>query len=282
MKNPDEITHNSSKEERDYVLEYQNIDISNRERFSIFGVDIDNLTRDEAVAVILDFLKKKETYHHILFLDPIKLMSMREGKELNRIAKKASLVLSEGAGLEWAANQLGYHLKERISVISLMMDLIRYSEKKELTLFFLGSKEDVIEKLFFNLIRHFPEIRIVGRHSGHLNKARELMVKEAIRKTNPDIIFIGMDFPRQEIWIENNTGFFGKSIVIGAWGNFDTLSGKVKKAPDSFQVKGLAWLWRIFSRPYRIDKWIKMIQFFTKIKVQNWKLKREANKKSQS
>ncbi len=280
MKDPKEITHNSSKEERDYVLEYQNVDISKREKVSILGVEIDNLTRDEAIANILDFHKKKETFHHILFLDPIRLMTMRPGKNLNRIARKASLVLPEGGGLSWAADQLGTPLKERISVISLMMDLIRYSEKKELTLFFLGSKEDIIEKLFFNLIRHFPEIRIVGRHSGHLNDARDLMVKEAIRKTNPDIIFIGMDFPRQEIWIENNTGYFGKSIIIGAWGNFDTLSGKVKKAPDYFQLRGLTWLWRIFIRPYRLDKIFHMIQFFVSIKLENWKKNREAKLKA--
>ncbi|MBP9889464.1 MAG: WecB/TagA/CpsF family glycosyltransferase [Leptospiraceae bacterium] len=280
MKDPKEITHNSSKEERDYVLEYQNVDITSRDKISILGVDIDNMTRDEAIANILDFHKKKESFHHILFIDPIRLMSMRPGKKLNRIARKASLVLAEGGGLEWAADQLGFKLKERISVISLMMDLIRYSEKKELTLFFLGSKEDIIERLFFNLIRHFPEIRIVGRHSGHLNDARELMVKEAIRKTNPDIIFIGMDFPRQEVWIENNTGYFGNSIVIGAWGNLDTLSGQVKKAPDYFQLRGLTWLWRIFARPYRVDKFYHMIQFFFTVKLENWKMKREAKRKA--
>ena len=277
MKNPDEITHTSSKEENDYVLEYENVDISKTEKFSIMGVDIDNLSRNEAIASILDLKKKKESFHHVLFLDPIRLMSMKKGKPLNRIAKKASLILCEGAGLSWAAKKLGHELKERISVISLMMDLIRYSEKKELTVFFLGSKEVVVEQLFFNLIRHFPEIRIVGRHSGHLNKTRELMVKEAIRKTNPDIIFLGMDFPRQEIWIENNTGYFGKSIVIGAWGNFDTLSGKEKKSPDFFQTRGLAWFWRILARPYRIDKWFKMIQFFIQIQYESWKRKKDSN-----
>lgn len=275
MKNPEEISHNSSKEENDYILEYQNIKIEDIEKINLLGVEIDNLTRAEAIAKILDLKKKEESFHHILFLDPIKLMSMREGQKLNRIVKKASLVLCEGAGLDWAANKMGYTLKERIPVISLMMDLIRYSEKKELTVFFLGSKEDVIEKLFFNLIRHFPEIRIVGRHSGHLNKTRELMVKEAIRKTNPDIIFIGMNFPDQEIWIENNTGYFGKSIVIGAWGNFDTLSGKEKKAPDYFQTRGLAWFWRILARPYRVDKIFKTIQFYTKILYMSWKKNKE-------
>lgn len=275
MKNSDEISHNSPKEENDYILEYQDIDIQNKEKINLLGVEIDNLTRAEAIATILDLKKKSESYHHILFLDPIKLMSMREGQKLNRIVKKASLVLCEGAGLPWAAKKMGFELKERIPLISLMMDLIRYSEKKELTLFFLGSKEDVIEKLFFNLIRHFPAIRIVGRHSGHLNKTRELMVKEAIRKTDPDIIFLGMSFPEQEIWIENNTGYFGKSILIGAWGNFDTLSGKEKKAPDYFQTKGMAWLWRVLARPYRIDKIFKTIQFYLIILYKSWKQKKE-------
>ena len=50
MKDPKEITHNSSKEERDYVLEYQNVDITSRDKISILGVDIDNMTRDEAIA----------------------------------------------------------------------------------------------------------------------------------------------------------------------------------------------------------------------------------------
>jgi N-acetylglucosaminyldiphosphoundecaprenol N-acetyl-beta-D-mannosaminyltransferase len=94
MKDPKEITHNSSKEERDYVLEYQNVDITSRDKISILGVDIDNMTRDEAIANILDFHKKKESFHHILFIDPIRLMSMRPGKKLNRIARKASLVLA--------------------------------------------------------------------------------------------------------------------------------------------------------------------------------------------
>ena len=141
MKDPKEITHNSSKEERDYVLEYQNVDISQREKISILGVDIDNLTRDEAIANILDFHKKKESFHHILFIDPIRLMSMRPGKSLNRIARKASLVIAEGGGLEWAAGQLGFQLKERVSVISLMMDLIRYSEKKNSHYFSLEAKK---------------------------------------------------------------------------------------------------------------------------------------------
>lgn len=104
------------------------------------------------------------------------------------------------------------------------------------------------------------------------------MVKEAIRKTSPDIIFLAMDFPDQEIWIENNTGYFGKSVVIGTWGTFDTLSGMTRKPPDSFQLKGLHWLWKILIKPYRLDKVIKLIQFYTIFKYRGWKRLRDAKK----
>jgi N-acetylglucosaminyldiphosphoundecaprenol N-acetyl-beta-D-mannosaminyltransferase len=262
MTDPAEIIHNSSKEERDILFEYQNIDISQRPKLKIAGVEFDNIPRDNAVAIILDYIKKKERYQHVLFLDPAKLMRMSEKRSLNRIPRKASLVLAESGGMSWAASKTGQELIEITSIISLMMDLIRYSERKGLTLFFLGSTEKVVEKMFFSLIKHFPDIRIVGRHSGNLTKERELMVKEAIRKTSPDIIFLGLDFPEQELWIENNTGYFGKSVVIGTWNTFEVLAGNIEKAPEFFQSRNIVWLWRILSRPWQFSKLWDAISFY--------------------
>lgn len=271
MNSPESITHISSKEERDYLLEYQSIDLSSIGKINILGVEVDNATIDEAVAKIAHWIDNKETYHHVLFLDPPRLMKLRSGKKLHRITDKASMILAEGAGLGWASQG---KLKGRVPIIALLMDLVRLSELKGYTIFMLGSKEDTIERVFFNLTRHFPKLRIVGRHAGHMNRQRELMVKEAIRKTSPDIILIANDFPEQEIWIENNTGFFGKSVVIGVSGAFDILSGKVKKAPDSFQLKGYTWLWRIIARPFRIFRMFRILQFIIMVLVSRIKIKK--------
>lgn len=271
MSKPDSITHNSSKEERDYLLEYQSIDVNSIEKVDILGVSVDNADVNEAVAKIAHWIDKKESFHHILFLDPPKLMKLRSGKKLHRIVDKASMILPEGAGLTWASQG---KLKTRVPVIALLMDLVRLAEIKNYTIFMLGSNESTIERVFFNLTRHFPKLRIVGRHAGHMNKQREVMVKEAIRKTSPDIILFANDFPEQEIWIENNTGFFGKAVVIGVGGTFDTLSGKEKKAPDSFQLKGYTWLWRIMARPYRIFRMFRVLQFLLMVTIENIKSKK--------
>ncbi len=251
MKNPNEIVHNSSKDERDILLEYQNIDTSNLTKLPILEVPMDNVTTDEVVAKISRIIEKKQGMHHVLFLDPIKLMRMRPNKSMHRIVEKAGTILAEGAGLSWMS---GGRLKERVTPIALMMDLIRLAEIKGFTLFFFGGRDEIVERVFFNLTHHFPKIRIVGRQAGHLDRPREMRVKEAIRKTSPDIIFIAMDFPDQEIWIENNTGYFGNAIVIGVGGSLDVLSGLEKKAPDYFKLKGLTWLWRILTRPYRLQR----------------------------
>jgi N-acetylglucosaminyldiphosphoundecaprenol N-acetyl-beta-D-mannosaminyltransferase len=262
MSATENYTHHSSKEERDYLLEYQSIQIDAIEKVNILGVQFDNATTDEAVAKIAHWIDQKSKYHHVLFMDPPRLMKLRSGKKLHRITDKADLILAEGAGLGWASNG---KLKARVPMIALLMDLVRLAELKGYTIFMLGSKEDVIERVFFNLTRHFPKLRIVGRHAGHMNRQRELMVKEAIRKTSPDIILYANDFPDQEIWIENNTGFFGNSVVIGVSGAFDILSGKDRKAPDSFKLKGYTWLWRIIARPYRIFRMLRIAQFITMV-----------------
>jgi N-acetylglucosaminyldiphosphoundecaprenol N-acetyl-beta-D-mannosaminyltransferase len=256
---PQDISHNSAKEESDFIYLYNQIDLGSLKKTPLMGVDFDQVNMDQAVAKILHMIEKKESHHHVLFLDPPKLMKMREGKKLHRITKKASLVLAEGAGLSWASQG---EIRDRIPVIGLMMDLIRVAEIKGITLFFLGGVDSVIEKVFFNLSRHFPKIRIVGRHAGHMSRQRELMVKEAIRKTSPDVIFIAMDFPDQEVWIENNSGYFGKAVIIGIGGAFDVLSGQAKKAPDWFQLNGLSWLWRVIIKPYRLTRILNLFHFF--------------------
>ncbi len=271
MKEPFHIFHQSPKEERDFILEYQSIDVTQRPKINLAGIELDNLTRDQAIAVIADFIKKKERLYHVLLLDPLKFIDFLPGKPLHRIPKKASLILATTGGFGWAAKKLGLKLAETITTISLVMDLLRYAEKQSITVFFLGSKEKIIEKLFFNLVRLFPKLRIVGRHSSDVPKERELMIKEAIRKTSPNIVFLSLEYPKQEIWIENNMSYLGNTVVIGVWNTFENLAGKVESAPEYFQRKNLIWLWNLITHPWRLGSIFKAVKFYF---LFAWRLKK--------
>ncbi|MBI3396365.1 MAG: WecB/TagA/CpsF family glycosyltransferase [Spirochaetia bacterium] len=252
----------SAKEDRDYLLEYKSINLNRLERLDILDVPVDNVTRDEAVAVVLDLIEKKKGPCHVFFADPLKLMRIRPRRKMHFISEQARLILPDGAGIGWAARKLGTPMKERIPMIAFLMDLIRLSVKKEFTIYLLGSRFENLERVFVNLQKSFPGVRIIGRQGGYFDLEREALIKESIRKSAPDMIFLGMGFPVQELWIRENWQHLSKAIIVGVDGAFDILSGKEKKAPDWAQIRGLTWLWRTLSRPLLVDRMFHTFHFF--------------------
>lgn len=255
--------YSSRRDDKDILLEYKSIDLRSLplKRTELLGVPLDAISRDEAVAAILELVEKKNGPHHVLFTDPLKLMRLRSPK-YKYIAEQARLILADGAGIQWAGEKLGVPIEERVPMMALLMDVIRLAEKTELTIYLLGSKADYLERVFFNLQRSFPEIRIIGRQSGHFDAQRETLVKESLRKSSPDLIFLGMGFPVQEAWIRDNAAFLGKAVVIGVDGTFDVLSGLEKKSPDWFTLQGLTWFWRTISRPWYLDRVFLILRFY--------------------
>jgi len=254
--------YDTAREERDYLLEYKSINLDSLGRENILDIPVDNVTRDEAVAVVMDLIEKKNGPQHIFFIDPEKLMRIRSRKKLKFITEEARLILPDGAGLLWAAQKQGYPLKERIPMIAFLMDVIRLSVKKNFTIYLLGSKTEYLERVYANLQKSFPGVRIIGRQSGYFNPARESLIKESLRKSAPDLIFLGMGFPLQEKWIRENREHLSNAIVIGVDGAFDILSGKIKKGPDWAQTSGLIWFWRSIARPWNVLRFTRMAAFF--------------------
>ena len=106
-------SYENSSKDRDYLLDYKSKDLGNLGREEVLGVPLDNITKDEAVALILDLVEKKTGPHHVMFLDPIKLTQLRPGKKLGYLTESSRLLLPDGAGLQWAAAKLGRPLRER-------------------------------------------------------------------------------------------------------------------------------------------------------------------------
>lgn len=266
-------------EDRDLFLVYKSIPLEKLEKVSLLGVPIDNITRDEAMAKILSFLEKKDKLRYVLFLDPVKLLHIKPKNKLSYLTG-SDLILVEGKGIGWGLQKFGYQLKERINKISLLMDLFRLAHKGEYTIYLLGSRQEDLEKIYMNLTRNLPGIRIIGKQSGFFNKEWEEKIKESIRKTSPDIVLIGMGFPRQEKWVQENKDIFcyrervkagnrivekyKYSVIIGVDNAFEILSGN-RRVPGFIQHHGLEWIWRVLKQPYRLDFIFRIIQYYVLI-----------------
>ena len=269
----DEMTdYDSYKEEKDLILEYNQVTLDDAGVVNILGVGIDNITNSQAVVRVLNMIKDGGVYH-IVPLNPYKLMKTRSNTELNALINKADIHLPSGGGLIWAARKLKKPLKEQILLLSFMMTIVRIAEIKEYPIFIVGGKPEIAEMAFFNIRKSFPKIRIVGRHGGYFNEEREKAVIEAMRKSEASIFFIGLGFPKEDRWIQKIRKEFHNGVFISVGGSIDIISGSIKKAPAYFMERGLDWFYRIISKPWRIGRLFRTLFFFIRVTLKGFTAK---------
>ncbi|HOP61900.1 MAG TPA: WecB/TagA/CpsF family glycosyltransferase [Spirochaetota bacterium] len=252
--------YNSYKEDRDLILEYNQISVEDAGIVNILDIGIDNLTRQQAVFKVLKMIEDKGV-HHVITLNPYKLAKIKSNSDLRLISDRADMHLASGAGIQWAARMLKTPIIERIGVLSFMMEVVRLAEIKEYSIFFVGGKPEIAERVFFNIKKSFPQIRIVGRHGGYFNQEREKSVIEAIRKSEANIIFVGLGFPKEDRWINSIKHEFKNAVFISVGGSMDTISGDIRKAPDYFMQNGLDWFYRIITKPWRYLRLLRLVLF---------------------
>ncbi len=264
----------TNKDDSDPILEYKNIDTSTLalRRAHLGKIPFFQATSVDLVAYSIHTLdrmreqKRQSTREFgpqvVLPFDPYRYVWVRFRKRMLALADDAFINLPDGAGMQYMARALGHEIPELISMVGYAMNLIRIAHAKEYTVFLLGSKDEVLEKLYANFRRSFTGLRIVGRHHGYLRGAVAERVLEAVRKTDPHILFVGMGYHRGMRWIEENRAHLGDLIVVNVGGAFDTLAGTRKKAPDFMASAGYTWLWRTLNRPYRWHRLVLVAYWF--------------------
>jgi N-acetylglucosaminyldiphosphoundecaprenol N-acetyl-beta-D-mannosaminyltransferase len=105
----------------------------------------------------------------------------------------------------------------------------------------------------------------VGRHGGYFDADREKSVIEAIRKSEANIVFVGLGFPKEDKWINTIRHEFKNTVFISVGGSFDTISGEIRKAPNYFMENGLDWFYRIITKPWRYLRLLRLALFFLSV-----------------
>ena len=118
--------------------------------------------------------------------------------------------------------------------------------------FFLGSSEDTLQKIKERCAQEFPMVE-VGTYSPpfkpEFSKEDNEAMHQAINDFEPDVVFVGMTAPKQEIWGFENKEFLDTHIICGIGNVFDWYAGNAVRPHVFWQKIGLEWFVRIFHRP---------------------------------
>lgn len=167
---------------------------------------------------------------------------------------KRSLIIPDGVGVIFSAKVKGLKVKEKIAGIEVMQDIISYCNRKNKSIYLLGSKDSIVRKCKINIEATYKDINVVGYKDGYFDLDNCDDVIEDINKCNPDVLFVAMGCPRQERFIIKHMDKLHCKLFMGVGGSFDILAGELKRAPKWMITFGIEWLYRILKEPFRIKR----------------------------
>jgi N-acetylglucosaminyldiphosphoundecaprenol N-acetyl-beta-D-mannosaminyltransferase len=231
-----------------------------RKQSKILGINIDNVTFEEAMQRIWDFLKE-DVIHMIFTPNSEMLMVAQKDSEMKKLLNEGNLVVADGIGVVLASKILGNPIKERVAGFDIATTLVAEIQKRGYSLYLFGGMPGVAEVAKKNLEKDYPDIKIVGTSDGYFSNEEEEIIIDRINQTKPDIIFVCLGMSRQEKWIYNSKNKLDVKVCIGVGGTLDVFAGKVKRAPEFFCKFGLEWLYRLSKEPWRFMRMMALPKF---------------------
>jgi N-acetylglucosaminyldiphosphoundecaprenol N-acetyl-beta-D-mannosaminyltransferase len=207
-------------------------------------------------------LLNEDRLHTIFTPNAEIIVNAYKDKNFQNILKNSSLNLPDGIGIILLTKKLGYKGLKRFAGIDAMINLINISQKKGLSIYFLGAKEEVLKDMIEKLRMKFPKIIISGFHHGFFSEVEIEKIIEDINRSKSDILFVALGAPKQEYFIYKNKEKLNVKIAMGVGGSFDVLSERKKRAPKIFIILGLEWLYRLIQEPKRIIKRLPNLLYF--------------------
>jgi len=221
----------------------------------ILGVGFDDLTLEEAVNIGVQLLDKPG-FHYIVTPNPEFILSARKNAAFRAILNAADLALPDGIGVVYAAKLLGTPLKGKVPGIDFAQGLLEQMAKSGKSLYLLGAKPGVAELAAEKLQKAHPGLTVCGVHDGYFPEDGPVI--EAIRAATPDVLFVCLGAPKQELWMANYGPELGVHLAVGLGGSLDVFAGVVERAPKLWQKLGLEWLHRLIREPWRIGRMMKL------------------------
>lgn len=224
-----------------------------KNRINFFDTSIDLLTMDETLQYIEKIIEERIVTQHVV-VNVAKLVMMQRDAELRNVVNSCDLINADGQGVVWGARVLGLNIPERVAGIDLFLKVVELAAKKGYRLYFLGARQEIIERVVIRFLLKYPKLQIAGYRNGYFSKAEEAKIVEIIQNSRPHVLFVAMSSPQKEIFLNQYIENLQIPFMMGVGGSFDVVAGYTNRAPLWAQKAGLEWFFRLMCEPRRMWK----------------------------
>lgn len=244
------------------------------DKVNILGVNVDMVTISQAADMIMGFFHE-DKLHSVFTPNSEIIMRAYKDEEFCSLLNNASLLTADGIGVVYASKILKKPISERAAgydIACRVLEKMNYTDHK---LFLFGGKPGVAEEAEANLLKKYPELKIVGTRNGYFKDEDEPQIVEEINASGADIVFVCLGAPKQEQWIDRHKDDLKVKVAMGIGGSLDVFAGRVERAPEFFCKTGLEWFYRLCKEPWRIGRMMELPKFAATVVAKGNKYKQD-------
>lgn len=223
--------------------------------FEVLGVRVDVVQIADVITAMRQWIDARGPARWIAVTGMHGVMVAQDDPAFKRTLRAADLVVPDGISLVWLGRLRGHRLPKRVYGPELFQRFFADPAAKGTRHFLYGGAPGVAESLVAVLERRFPDAQIVGTMTPpfrELTPAEEQDVVDRINGAAPDVVWVGLSTPKQEMWMRRFGNQLRVPVLVGVGAAFDFISGRVRQAPRWLRDAGLEWLWRLAHEPRRL------------------------------
>jgi N-acetylglucosaminyldiphosphoundecaprenol N-acetyl-beta-D-mannosaminyltransferase len=246
-------------------------------RVELFGIEIDALRMDQAVAQVLAWATDSTGRCHFVVTPNVQhVVLLQDHAALQSAYRDAGMVLVDGAPVLWASRLLGSPLPQRVAGSDLVPMLFEAAGANDpLKAYLLGAAPGVAQRAAARIRSRWPGVEVVGTYSpppGFENdEAENQAILARIADARPDVLIVGLGAPKQELWVHQHRDSIAAKVALCVGATIDFLAGERSRAPVWMREIGLEWLYRIITEPRRLaGRYVKDALVFPHLVAREW------------
>jgi N-acetylglucosaminyldiphosphoundecaprenol N-acetyl-beta-D-mannosaminyltransferase len=248
-------------------------------------VRFDAITRQQAAMSVVQLAKSDGKAYVVKPYSEFMPPAHRD-PQIRQLLNDAALCIPDGAGILWAAHylslkggrvrallqlplslgslvfrpeQLGGPLPEAMHGVDFTWEMLTAIADAGLSVYLLGGTAQESDGAAREIAARLPALRIAGARPGYLKDAAGVLGE--VNAARPDVLLVGMGFPRQEKWIAEHLQQLAVGVAVAEGGSFTFMSGAIARAPRWMRRSGLEWLYRLLRQPSRLRRQLALPVF---------------------
>jgi N-acetylglucosaminyldiphosphoundecaprenol N-acetyl-beta-D-mannosaminyltransferase len=222
--------------------------------YNVLGTRVSALTLERTVHLLRERIRNRaQAYVCVCTVNDI-VESLRR-PDVRASINGAWLATSDGMPLVWWGRLSGRREIGRVYGPDILRAVLSEPSHVETRHFFYGGTQQVLDRLEAKAREINPDLKLAGKLAPPfrpLSEAEEEEHARLINEARPDIVWVGLGCPKQNLWMARFRPRLEAPVLVGVGAAFDFLAGVKRQAPRWVQRSGFEWLFRLLCEPRRL------------------------------